>query len=129
MNLNDLDLSKLSVKEISVLEKNAYGEELKHLSLLLMQDARAGVQKKAVSVMKKYDKYVQEQKRLDVIKMREDVLHQNGYTYIAGIDEVGRGPLFGPVVAAAVIMPEDSRIEFVNDSKQLSQKNVKSFMT
>lgn len=45
-----------------------------------------------------------------------------GYKLIAGIDEVGRGPLFGDVVACAVIMPFDKRIEGVKDSKKLSEK-------
>ena len=45
-----------------------------------------------------------------------------GYTYICGIDEAGRGPLAGPVVAAAVILPKDARLLYVNDSKQLSEK-------
>ena len=44
------------------------------------------------------------------------------YTYICGIDEVGRGPLAGPVVAGAVILPKDCSILYINDSKQLSEK-------
>ena len=47
---------------------------------------------------------------------------KQGYKLIAGIDEVGRGPLFGDVVACAVIMPTDRRIEGVKDSKKLSEK-------
>lgn len=43
-----------------------------------------------------------------------------GYTYICGIDEAGRGPFAGPVVAGAVVLPKDSRILYVNDSKKLS---------
>lgn len=45
-----------------------------------------------------------------------------GYTYIAGVDEAGRGPLAGPVCAAAVILPEDAFIEGINDSKKLTEK-------
>ena len=45
-----------------------------------------------------------------------------GYKYIAGVDEVGRGPLAGPVVCAAVIMPIDDLIEGIDDSKKLSEK-------
>lgn len=47
---------------------------------------------------------------------------EKGYRYIAGIDEVGRGPLAGPVVAAAVILPDDCQLYELNDSKQLSEK-------
>lgn len=46
----------------------------------------------------------------------------SGYTYIAGVDEAGRGPLAGPVCAAAVILPDDAVIEGLNDSKKLSEK-------
>ena len=49
-------------------------------------------------------------------------LHAMGYTYIAGIDEAGRGPLAGPVYAAAVILPENVRLDGINDSKKLSPK-------
>lgn len=55
----------------------------------------------------------------------ETELHQKGYTLIAGVDEVGRGPLAGPVVASAVIMPVDCYIEGVTDSKKLSEKKRK----
>jgi len=52
----------------------------------------------------------------------EDKLYQEGYTYIAGVDEAGRGPLAGPVVAAAVILKKGAKLKYVNDSKQLSEK-------
>ena len=52
---------------------------------------------------------------------------KQGYKLIAGIDEVGRGPLFGEVVACAVIMPTDMRIEGVKDSKKLSEKKREAF--
>lgn len=52
----------------------------------------------------------------------EEELNDNGITLIAGVDEVGRGPLAGPVVVAAVILPECLRIKGINDSKQLSEK-------
>ena len=45
-----------------------------------------------------------------------------GFCFIAGVDEVGRGPLAGPVVAGAVILPKDCRILYINDSKKLSAK-------
>ena len=52
----------------------------------------------------------------------ERQLADEGYKYIAGVDEAGRGPLAGPVVVAAVVMPLDKLIEGVNDSKKLSAK-------
>jgi ribonuclease HII len=52
----------------------------------------------------------------------EDELYEKGITYIAGIDEAGRGPLAGPVVAAAVILKKDAKLNLVDDSKKLSEK-------
>ena len=63
-----------------------------------------------------------EQERLEKLKEIEKDLYSNGFNKICGIDEAGRGPLAGPVVVAAVIMPEDSMIEGVNDSKKVSEK-------
>ena len=60
--------------------------------------------------------------RLKEMLKIEDSLYSEGYEYICGIDEAGRGPLCGPVVAAAVILPKDKYIEGVNDSKKLSPK-------
>ncbi len=60
--------------------------------------------------------------RLSKLKELENKLYEKGNNYICGIDEAGRGPLAGPVVVAAVIMPKDSMIEGVNDSKKVSEK-------
>ena len=60
--------------------------------------------------------------RLNEMKKIENELYDTGLNYICGIDEAGRGPLAGPVVVAAVIMPKDSMIEGVNDSKKISEK-------
>ena len=63
-----------------------------------------------------------ELERLTKLKEIEKDLHKKGFKYICGIDEAGRGPLAGPVVVAGAIMPEDSMIEGVNDSKKVSEK-------
>ena len=63
-----------------------------------------------------------ELERLTNLKMMEKELYNKGFEYICGIDEAGRGPLAGPVVVAGVIMPKDSMIEGVNDSKKVSEK-------
>ncbi len=52
----------------------------------------------------------------------ENLYYEKGATYIAGVDEAGRGPLAGPVVAAAVILKKDAKLKYVNDSKQLTEK-------
>lgn len=58
---------------------------------------------------------------MDWLQYEKEAL-QKGYTHICGVDEAGRGPLAGPVCAAAVILPPDTIIEGVNDSKKLSEK-------
>ena len=63
-----------------------------------------------------------ELERLTKLKEIEKDLYQKGFKNICGIDEAGRGPLAGPVVIAGVIMPQDSMIEGVNDSKKVTEK-------
>ena len=63
-----------------------------------------------------------ELERLTKLKEIEKSVYKEGYKYICGIDEAGRGPLAGPVVVASAIMPENSMIEGVNDSKKISEK-------
>ena len=65
---------------------------------------------------------IKEIDRINIMQKIENSLYEKGYKNICGIDEAGRGPLCGPVVAAAVILPKDICIEGVNDSKKLSEK-------
>lgn len=69
---------------------------------------------------KKVEKHRKELERLEVMSAYEKEYAQ--YTHICGIDEVGRGPLAGPVVACAVVLPKDVTILYLNDSKKLSEK-------
>lgn len=64
----------------------------------------------------------EELERLKNMLLIEESLYDEGYEYISGVDEAGRGPLCGPVVAAAVILPKHVCIEGVNDSKKISEK-------
>ncbi|MCQ4725827.1 ribonuclease HII [Anaerotignum faecicola] len=84
-------------------------------------DERKGVAAAVESALKRYNKYIAEQKRLDEMSVYENECYNNGCIYVAGIDEVGRGPLAGPVVTCAVILKKGARIEGVNDSKKLSK--------
>ena len=63
-----------------------------------------------------------EEERLKQLKNDEELLYSENIKYIAGIDEAGRGPLAGPVVVGIAIMPRDSMIEGMNDSKKVSEK-------
>ncbi len=82
-------------------------------------DERVGVQKLIESARKKIDKLEAEKARIDQLKKYEK--EYDAYTYICGVDEVGRGPFAGPVVAGAVILPKDCDILYINDSKKLSE--------
>ena len=81
-------------------------------------DSRTGVQKLVDTAKKRMDKLQKEMIRTENLKKYEK--EYDTYTYICGIDEVGRGPLAGPVVAGAVILPKDCDILYINDSKKLS---------
>ena len=72
--------------------------------------------------MTKQERQERDIAKLAEMKAHEDELRAEGYRYIAGIDEVGRGPLAGPVYAACVILPEDFDVAGINDSKKLSAK-------
>ena len=72
--------------------------------------------------MTKEERLQKQLERLTEMKRMEQALHLQGYQYIAGVDEVGRGPLAGPVVTAAVVLPEDFDVPGIDDSKKLSEK-------
>ncbi len=72
--------------------------------------------------MKKAEREAWLKQRLIEMQIYERDLRGKGYGFIAGVDEVGRGPLAGPVVAAAVVLPEDFDLLGVDDSKKLSEK-------
>ncbi len=72
--------------------------------------------------MTKEERLQKQREKLADMRVREDELRAEGYKYIAGVDEVGRGPLAGPVIAAAVVLPEDFDVLGIDDSKKLSEK-------
>lgn len=95
-------------------------EEYNRFIVEYREDARQGVQKLVEKAKKTLDKLDQEKRRIEKLKVYEKEYESLGY--VCGIDEVGRGPLAGPVVAGAVILPKDCDILYINDSKQLSEK-------
>lgn len=82
------------------------------------KDERAGVRRLVAQARTRLEKLERERARIEGLKEYERLYEDRGY--ICGIDEVGRGPLAGPVVAGAVILPKDCQILYINDSKQLS---------
>jgi len=85
-----------------------------------LEDERLGVVKLIEAARKRKLAYEAELDRSETMKIYEN--SYSDYHLIAGIDEVGRGPLAGPVVTAAVILPEDCDILYINDSKKVSEK-------
>jgi ribonuclease HII len=93
----------------------------------ILQDERKGVQ----LLIHKWRKQIEQERQLQekFIEMNffETKCHKQGFEYIAGVDEVGRGPLAGPVVAAAVILPKDFFLAGIDDSKKLTERKRKEY--
>ena len=107
-----------TIKEIK--ERLATIDDLDHpLFEELILDGRAGVQVAISKRKRELQKQVDEDLRLEKMLAYEKELYTQGIHLIAGVDEVGRGPLAGPVVAAAVILPENCKIPGLNDSKKI----------
>lgn len=95
-------------------------EELLGVIQLYKEDERKGVQKLLQQYEKKWNAYQKERERMEHMWTFER--QHETYQWICGIDEAGRGPLAGPVVAGAVVLPKDCDLLYINDSKQLSAK-------
>ena len=93
-------------------------EKLEQAMEVYQEDERKGVQNLLEASRARLLRYEKEKERIEELCRYEKSFRQ--YSFICGIDEVGRGPLAGPVVAGAVILPKDSRILYINDSKKLS---------
>ena len=110
-----------SISEIKAcLQNSVTGSDLQCFIDTFSGDERAGVIKLVETARKKLDNLSKEIER--IYKMSEYERQYADYGLLCGIDEVGRGPLAGPVYAAAVILPKDCDILYLNDSKKLSEK-------
>lgn len=109
-----------SIREIKEKLQAADYERLPDLFQAYEQDERSGVRMEVEKAKKRLAAYEKELVRIDGLKIYER--KYAAYGSICGIDEAGRGPLAGPVVAGAVILPENCDILYINDSKKLSEK-------
>jgi ribonuclease HII len=107
-----------SISEIKIEFEQAGEQQWEALCQEYETDSRTGVKNLTARYRKKQQALVQERERLEVMKTFERKYAD--YSFICGIDEVGRGPLAGPVVAGAVILPKECEILYINDSKKLS---------
>lgn len=110
-----------SVKEIKEIVDNLKQDQYLEYIDILKNDERKSVHKLALSLSKKLDAIRKEEERLTFINTYENDGYEKGYLYIGGIDEVGRGPLAGPVVAAVVVLPPNTKIEGIDDSKKVKE--------
>ncbi|MFV8827131.1 ribonuclease HII [Alkalihalobacterium sp. APHAB7] len=120
-------MSQLTIKQVEQLLFKDETELSEELFTKIKTDDRKGVQK----LVNRYEKQLQKEKQLrdmfiDMSSYEVD-LRNKGIEWIAGIDEVGRGPLAGPVVCCAVILPKDFYLPGLTDSKKLSKEKRESF--
>ncbi len=109
-----------TIKEIKAKFQAVEAEQLPELVNACRLDMRTGVQAEIAKAEKRIKALEKEKLRMEAMKYYENTYRS--YSAICGVDEAGRGPLAGPVVAGAVILPKDCRLLYVNDSKQLSEK-------
>lgn len=110
-------------QKISDIRNTLQAATIQELPVFISQyemDGRAGVRSLVDKAKKQLLAYEKELARTEQMKKYEKQYSE--YDFICGIDEVGRGPLAGPVVASAVILPKDCGLLYLNDSKQLSEK-------
>ncbi len=114
------NIAQKKIAEVKLEFMQAKEDTIPELLLKYSEDERSGV----VTICNQYRNKIwtlqREMERLATMRTYEN--KYSDYEYICGIDEVGRGPFAGPVIAAAVILPKDCNILYVNDSKQLSEK-------
>jgi ribonuclease HII len=114
-------MKQLSLKEIQ--DKYVSGVSVSSAILRKLQrDPRSGARRLYKVLAKRYEDQKKERNRLDAMLHFERLLWKAGIQHIAGVDEVGMGPLAGPVVAAAVVYPPGTEIEGIDDSKALDEE-------
>lgn len=123
--LRELDLveiGKMKAREIKDLSDQISPKEYPEFISLFSNDERKSVQNICEKLKKKLIRIQAEEERLDLLNYYENQCYENGAVFVAGLDEVGRGPLAGPVVAAVVVLKPDARIIGINDSKKLTEE-------
>lgn len=111
---------RLTISEIVLWLEERQGELRPADLRQLRQDVRAGVRQAVAKWERQRQRELTEAERLQALWREERALWQTGHRVVAGVDEVGRGPLAGPVVAAAVVFQQPAPIPGMNDSKQVS---------
>lgn len=119
LNTGEVHMAE-SIREIKEKLQAASYDRLPDLFQVYEQDGRNGVRVEVEKAKKRLAAYEKELERIEGLKAYER--EYAAYQSVCGIDEAGRGPLAGPVVAGAVILPKNCDILYINDSKKLSEK-------
>lgn len=112
-------LSQMSIREVEAIIWSEPSEEFLEVCA---KDPRQGIQRLLARQIKYCEAQRAEDQRIQGLLTEEKRLWDKGFLYIAGLDEVGRGPLAGPVMAAACILPAHFELPGLNDSKQVSER-------
>lgn len=115
-------ISNLTVKQVKSKVEQLTLDEAQQLIMTLEADERKSVNKIANKIKKEVAAVKKEENRIKELWAYEKEITKN-YSIVAGIDEVGRGPLAGPVVCAAVILPKDTEFIGINDSKKVKKED------
>ena len=113
------------MKAKSIQEIGALLKSIKNPEDPFLQECRADGRKGVQSLLQRWEKAYEKQLQLELkwteMNSYEMAARKEGHAFIAGVDEVGRGPLAGPVVACAVILPQDYKLLGLDDSKKISE--------
>lgn len=119
-------LSQMSIREV---QEALYKNPSSRMINACQNDPRQGVQRLAVKLVKDQEAQVLEQARIQQLLVEENKLWKQGFLLLAGVDEAGRGPLAGPVVAGACILPANFNLPGLNDSKMLTESKREKLFT
>jgi|LSQX01.2.fsa_nt_gb ribonuclease HII len=117
-----MDFNNKTTKQINDYLRSLEIDKIENYLEYIRNDSRISVKNLVNSYQKKIDNYRRELIRIRELSKYENELYDNGVELIAGVDEAGRGPLAGPVYAAAVVLPKGIIIEGINDSKKLTSQ-------
>lgn len=111
----------MTVQDITKLLRQANQEEFEALARSLAADERKGVRKAIETARNRLASEAEEQARLESLyAYQREIAESRGGSVVVGLDEVGRGPVAGPLAVGAVVLPDTPRIPLLNDSKQLT---------
>lgn len=111
-----------TVKEIKAFIETLEIKDYPKYIEILKNDDRKSVKDLSLKLEKKLLDTKKEEERLEKINFYENEGYKKGYLYIGGIDEAGRGPIAGPIIASVVVLKKDTKIHKIDDSKKLSEK-------